>query len=43
MLTSVYDTHKNNNNNNDKKVIGIVQLCLSAVLKSNSKFADGEI
>ena len=29
MLTFVYDAHKNN----DKRVIGIAQLCLSAVLK----------
>ena len=29
ILTSVYDAHKNN----DKRVIGIAQLCLSAVLK----------
>ena len=33
MLTSVYDTHKNNKNN-DKRVIGIAQLCFSAVLKT---------
>ena len=33
MLTYVYDRHKNKNKNNDKRVIGIAQLCLSAVLK----------
>ena len=36
MLTSVYETHNNKNNDNDKRVIGIAQLSLSAVLKINS-------
>ena len=34
ILTSFYDAHKNKNNNNNKRVIGIAQLCLSAVLNS---------
>ena len=36
MLTSVYDAFNNKNKiikNNDKRVIGIAQLCLSAVLE----------
>ena len=38
MLTSVYDTHNNKNrNNNDKRVIGIAQLCLLAVLKVHNE------
>ena len=40
-LTFVYDAHKNKNNKN-KRVIGIEQLCLSAVLKTNM-FAKQEI
>ena len=33
MLTSVYIAHNKNKNNNDKRVIGIAQVHLSAVLK----------
>ena len=37
MLTSVYNAHKNKNNRNSyKRVIGIAQLCLSALLKMYS-------
>ena len=41
-LTSLYNAYKNRNNknknsrNNYKRVIGIAQLCLSAVLKTMS-------
>ena len=40
MLTSVYDTHKKKNN---KRVIGIAQLHLSAVLKGGLKCSDNNI
>ena len=47
MLTFVYNAHKNNNynndyNNNGKRVIGIAQLCLSAVLKTENISLNGE-
>ena len=38
MFTSVYDAHKNKNKkNSDKRLIGIAQLCLSAVLKIEAR------
>ena len=41
MLKHVYDTLKNNKNknnkSNDKRLLRIAQLCLSAVLKRESK------
>ena len=37
MFASIYDAHNNNKiRNNDRRVIGIAQLSLSAVLKMNT-------
>ena len=37
MLTYVCDAHENKKNN-DKRVIGIAQLCLSALLKMDYRY-----